>query len=113
MAGSSSRRVLGGDLRHHPNAPATDAARHVPAARARTVGGLSDTRPPWWSGSTGPRSRVHDLGASAEVQAGRDLDRDGCGHDAINGQAERRPPACAGDEVGAVLPQVFEAVADV
>src|SRR3954466_7125097 len=47
-----------------------------------------------------------------EVQAGRDLDDDDRGHDEVDGHAERRPPARGIHEVSAVLPEVFEAMAD-
>jgi hypothetical protein len=41
------------------------------------------------------------------VHAGGDLDGDDRGHDPVDDHAERRPPACVGDEVAAVLPEVL------
>jgi len=49
--------------------------------------------------------------ALAELHAGGDLDGDDRGDDPVDDHAERRPPARAGDEVAAVLPEVLESVA--
>jgi hypothetical protein len=46
-----------------------------------------------------------------EVNAGDDLDGDDRGDRPIDDETERWPPACVGDELTAVLPEVFEAVA--
>ena len=46
-----------------------------------------------------------------EVNAGDDLDGDDRRDCPIDHEAERRPPAGVGDELAAVLPEVFEAVA--
>src|SRR3954447_17149588 len=53
-------------------------------------------------------SRVRSPG---EVEAGDNGDGDDRGGDEVDGGAEGRPPAGAGDEAGAVLPHVLEAVA--
>src|SRR4051812_36562076 len=60
---------------------------------------------------TDPVSRATSVPwASSEVQARGDFDdEDRCDHE-VDGHAERRPPAGVGDEVGAVLPEVFESV---
>src|SRR6185503_6992811 len=47
---------------------------------------------------------------SAEVHARGDLARDDRGGDKVDGSAERRPPPCAADEVGSMLPEILEAV---
>src|SRR4051794_7262020 len=46
-----------------------------------------------------------------EVETGQDRDGDDRGGDEVDAGAERWPPAGVGDEAGAVLPQVFQAVA--
>src|SRR4051794_155877 len=45
LAGGAARRVLARDRGDHPNALATDAARHVSAPGPREVEHLSDQRP--------------------------------------------------------------------
>ena len=46
-----------------------------------------------------------------EMNAGDDLDGDDRRDRPIDHETERGPPACIGDELSAVLPEVFEAVA--
>jgi hypothetical protein len=46
-----------------------------------------------------------------EVNAGEDLDGDDRRDRPVDDETERWPPACVGDELSAVLPEVFEAVA--
>ena len=46
-----------------------------------------------------------------EVNAGDDLDGNDRRDRAIDHETEWWPPACVGDELSAVLPEVFEAVA--
>jgi hypothetical protein len=48
-----------------------------------------------------------------KVQASNDLDHDDRGEYPIDDHAEGWPPSRIGDEVGAVLPEVFETVTDV
>src|SRR3954464_6657295 len=88
-------------------------------AAGRAGGGI--VRPFWsgWGGRLGLSlggGRAARPGGfarcSGEVRdAGRDRDGDEPGGDEVDGGAERRPPAGAGDEAGAVLPHVLEAVA--
>src|SRR2546425_13108196 len=46
-----------------------------------------------------------------EMNAGDDLDGDDRRDRPIDHKTERRPPACVGNKLTAVLPEVFEAVA--
>src|SRR5919109_5192288 len=54
---------------------------------------------------------VHVEALVVEMNAGDDLEGDYRCDGPINHETERRPPACVRDELTAVLPEVFEAVA--
>ena len=102
----SRPRAVTSTARHSPRfrASSRGMARPVQAPRPTSVARRCASRPHGFASSWG-RSGKSDTGANGDGDDGSD--------NPVDGQTERRPPAGAGDEVGPVLPQVFEPVAGI